>query len=686
MAQEPCSPEELKRAAELLNKGAHKDSKVVDMEDDNSPLIENPSVGRAQANQRLGWLGRYRISRALFGDYIAANGINKAVLEDTKANNMVGNYFKRFNEAIRPLATKIEGYIGIKKELDEELFTILEGIGKGGKILKPEIVKNYSADKIKTGQKIRELFDELFAKNDLDWDTFVQGYVPHIKRKGGGTLLPENGNVNPTQQESAFIASLTPSQIRFVHSLERTGAMTEFDNKLSSVFGAYLHASANQIRKKAIEDIERDVIFPHFNAAYKVNPLTGKRNLMVDNKTAFEAWREYRHTYLGGIQEADRRMTDNLSRLSEAFGHAPVTGRAPYQFSHVLSSMLYTSTMGLRPASVIRQFGQLIPSFAEFGPRFTRQALSDVMQDLAGSKALLTSYRDRGLMTSYIENLIQSVDVGRSVGRGVSAMSDVMLKYVASVDSFTRMATARASDLRFDKFLKEGRISELPGGREIKAAVLKAINSGDEAAARDLYAIENLSNLQFVYGKANRPEFMRGALGNLTGIFMSYPLNSFEMMRYFVKRGAEGIKAGNKEDIMAPLRLVATTALMMEAGSEFLDADLTSMGIMGSMPHSMAFPKMGLDAWQAGSSTAEWLGGQLFQTGETAFHKQKRLEAWSNSKRNASSLLIPGGGFYKDVQGVLDTGSVARMLALTPKGDAINRENAIKRQMERLSD
>jgi hypothetical protein len=296
------------------------------------------------------------------------------------------------------------------------------------------------------------------------------------------------------------------------------------------------------------------------------------------------------------------------------------------------------------------------------------------------------SFRARGLMTSHIENLVQSVDIGRSVGRGISALSDVMLKGVAAGDAFTRMVTARASDLRFDKFLKEGKISELPGTREIKDTILKAINSGDKEGARDLYAIHNLSNLQFVYGKANRPEFMRGALGNLTGIFMSYPLNSFEMMRSCAKRGIEGIKTGNKEDIMAPLRLVAVTAMAMEAGSEFLDADLSSMFTLGAMPHSMAFPKMGLDAWQAGSSNVEWLTGKLFQTGETDFHKQKRLEAWNSTKRNASSLLIPGGGFYKDATDLLDTGSVARALALTPKGDAINRQNRIKRQMENLRD
>lgn len=682
MAQEPCSVDEIARAAKLLNEGKHKDSKVVDL-DDNSELVQNPSVARIQANQRLGFLGRWRITRALFGDYIAANGINRAVLEDTKANNMVGNNVRKFNEAIRPLMTKIDTFWGLKKELDEDLFNIMEAIGKGGKIIKPEVIKNYSPEKVKAAMKVREVFDDLFSKNDLDWDTFVQGYVPHIKRKGGGALLEESGNI-PTPQEKAFIASLTPSQIRFVHSLERTGAMTEFENKLSSVFSAYLHASANQLRRKAIENIERDVIFPHFNASFKVDPLSGRKVLMVDNKTAFEAWREYRHAYLGGIQQADRRMTDNLSRLTEAFGYAPVTGRAPYQFSHVLSTMFYTSTMGLRPASIIRQFGQLIPSFAEFGPRFTRQALSDVLQDIGGSKTLLNNFRERGLMTSHIENLVQSLDVGRSVGRGLSAMSDVMLKGVAAVDSFTRMATARAADLRFDKFLKEGKIAELPGGREIKDTVLKAINSGDTQGAKDLYAVEMLSNLQFVYGKANRPEFMRGALGNLTGIFMSYPLNSVEMVRYFAKRGIEGVKSGNKEDIMAPLRLVATTALMLEAGSQMLDADLTSMSVLGAMPHSMAFPKMGLDAWQAGSSTAEWLGGKVFETGETAFHKQKRLEAWSNTQRNAGSLLMPGGGFYRDMRDVLDTGSVARALALTPKGQAINQQNALRRQMEKL--
>lgn len=689
---DPCNPEEINRIAETLSKKKHREISIEDI-DENAPVEEFPSTSaEAVARKRLGILGRYRVAEGLFGKEFTAKVLNKVVMADTKANNFIGKKTKEFNDAIKPLVSFIQKkFAVVPVELDKEMLTIMEKIGKGGKILDPIVLKTHSAEKIEAAKKVRKIFDESFNELMLDPDTFIQGYVPLIKARGGNGIFINNPN--PTPLENAFTSRLTSKQVKFMHELERTGWFTDPEPKLSTVFGAYMHAAANaKIRKPVIEQVTRDHVLPFFNAKLVESPLSGQKRLMVNSKVGWNTWKEYVHTVYGGLQEADRRWADNMSKVSEWFGYPPINSRGPYTLSHIMTSAMYMGTMGSplggRPSSVIKQFFQLVPTFAEFGPRYTRMALRDVINDItSGSKALFTEYRDRGLMTSHLESLIQSTDASRGIGKAVSTASDTFLRWFAAADAFGRAATVRAADLRFNEYLQRMDIGSLPGLKAVREEVIDLIKKGDINGARDLYALDAVRHLQYIYGNANKPEFMRGALGNLTGVFMSYPLNTAEMMKYFFDRAKEGIaekgwKAA-KDDWFPMIRLVGTTGALVQLGSEYLDADLRSSFWIGGLPNSIAFPKMAADTWKAGETTVDWLSGNVFNIDESAYAKHERKQAWEDVKRHALTLGIPGYGFVSDLSKVIDQGDVTLALGRTPGGRELDTQRALRRKLQR---
>jgi hypothetical protein len=183
--------------------------------------------------------------------------------------------------------------------------------------------------------------------------------------------------------------------------------------------------------------------------------------------------------------------------------------------------------------------------------------------------------------------------------------------------------------------------------------------------------LDGIVNLQYAYGKANRPAIFRGALGNLAGVFMSYPLNTAEMLRLFAKDALPESMGGAVNPI--PLvRLIGLTSALTYAVSEFANADLRSAFFIGAMPQSMAFPKVEADTVQIGRTNWEWLTANVFSVGETDYHKKVRADA---NREFAKDLrgFVPGGIFvFEDLPKILDEGSIVRLLGATPKAEELN--------------
>jgi hypothetical protein len=291
----------------------------------------------------------------------------------------------------------------------------------------------------------------------------------------------------------------------------------------------------------------------------------------------------------------------------------------------------------------------------------------------------------KNVLSGPLENLVDAVGIQKGVGRVISDVSEATMKVFSAADRATRAITYYGAEAKFNDYNARGVLDKLPYmTQELKENVTRLVARGDIERASEAYAFSNVANIQFSFGRANRPQAFRGALGNLAGMFLSYPLNTFEMIRMFGKRALPEA-AGGQGDPIPLLRLIMVNAGIVAVGSEFLNADLRSATLFSALPSSMAFPKAALDTWSMGRANAEWLTGNLFGVGETDFHKYKRLENDKAFARNAR-MFVPGGLFmFEDLPKAIDEGSLARMLALTPKGAAINEQNRLA-QKERMSE
>ena len=657
-----CSDEELNDIAKLLEQEKLGESVVTELNMPDDQTI----ASHAATMKKAGIFGNYRTARAVWGDQFGVNAINPTIRNNIKAENFSSEYSKKFNAALEPL--ELGRFRWLPREQDEQLAKALELVDKDGRFFGPP--GSLPAPIVKTAQNIRVLYNELFEKFGIDPDTYITGYRPLIKDRSKG-IFREPTNA-PT--ELRFRSRLSPNDIIFYHELERKGNLLKPDPTASNGFAAYVHGLANaKIRAPFLEELEKTYV----NKAFGVKMTVGNEGELipiVDDFVGHKMWTEYRHHLLGGPTPDDIKFTYTTRRLVRMFGkemEEPDAVRAAYQWSHGITTAFYTGALGSpiggRPASVIRQLFQLVPTYAELGGKYTMQGIAKAFEPGA-----IDALRAKNMLTSHIENLTQSISIARGVGRVVSQTSEYFLKAFSAVDQFTRVATAYGAEAKFNDYVSRGLVEKLSMRREMKEEFLRLVKGNKMDEAKDAYMFDTVANLQYIYGKANRPEAFRGALGNMLGVLMSYPLNTAELIRIFAKRAVPERYGGGGDP--APLiRLVVATNLILMGGSEMLNADLRSAAMVGALPYSMPIANIGIDAAKFGITSANWLSGNTYGIGVTDYQKHIHEEAKREFIRDFQAF-VPGGLFIGDIFKAIDEGSLVRMLALTPKADVLNRE------------
>lgn len=657
MADPRCSPEELARLARGIS-----DDTVGEMTAE-SIISDTPSSTIGPSNEtrrKMGFLGfgsSFRTMRGVWGDEFTVKAVNPTIKNNNQAENFVSKGYKQLETAMEPLGlSTMSKKLGISHEADTQLYKALGFIDDSYRYTGPAAA--FKDDIIKTAQNIARTMDKIGEPYGIDRDAFMM-HRKLLKDRGNG-ILREPTDAPADQQ---LLGRITDKSRTFHEELERKGIVGDQRESISAAFSQYMNTIASgAIRKPFFDRIEREYVNDFFNVRLYRSADGTVKPLAQDN-TGWQTWQEYKHHIFGGPTPMDMRIANNLQRLGKMFGYE-VDPRSGFHISQGVSSAFYAGVLGLRPASVIRQMFQLVPTYAELGARNTLAGLSKAMEP--GNVQIL---RDMGILSSPIENLAQSVGIARSTGRAISEITETGLKVFSAVDQYVRSATAWGASAKFDTALETG-IESLSARKVIKDQVIKLVEQGKVDDARTAYMLDTVANLQYIYGKANRPEVFRGALGNLMGILTSYPLNTFEMGRIFAQRAF-------KEGDPAPLlRLMTVTVGGLIAGSELLNADLRSAFMMSALPHSLAFPKMAMDTMNAGASNAEWLTGNLFMSvPESDYQRKERQEANYNFARNLRNFVPGGLFFFEDIPKAIDEGTLVRMLALTPKPDEINIRN-----------
>ena len=661
-----CGPEDAEKLAK--NVVRNEVGKTEAFPDEELPFsLETDEVMKAstaQKNRVLGFISSARTMRGAFNDFFRVHAIDPLIKLEILSNNFVSKEFKEFKNATKEL----RGYFGMSHEMDIKLNDALGYVDRTGVYTGP---KGAFEDKvINAAVKVRGIYNRLAEKHGISEETYLDYYRPLLRQRPSGIFYDPQG----TPAEVAFRGRLRSAKdIKFYHELERKGMMVvDGDPTATAGFTSYVRGIANaDIKKPGIQALEENFVNKHFGLRYS-RDIKGNLHLVATDEVGYGMWKELVHNVFGGPTPLDKNLTRNFQRLAAMFGVTTDT-RAVYKFTHGLTGAFFGGAMGSplggRPSSVIRQLFQLVPTYAELGGKYSMMGIEKAMR--TGTKADLI---ERGLLSSPIEGLAESIGIAKGAGKVVSDITENFLKVFGAVDQFTRAATAYGAEAKFNDYMARGIIEKLGGKQEFKDAMLRLVKKGDQASidkAREMYMFETVGNLQYFYGKANKPELFRGAVGNLLGVLMSYPMNSLEMMRMFTQR-ALPTKFGGQGDFVPLVRLMLTSGALVGAGSEFLNADLRSATMLGAVPHGLAIPKIACNTFQAGTSSVEWLTGSLFQIGETDYHKAQRIQNYREFARDMRTFVPGGVFFFEDIPRAIGEGSLARMLALTPKAADIN--------------
>lgn len=668
----PCTPAEIEELADAIANGQMGKTEVKDIEFEKSfttPRVEPADVMTAKSMGILGaelrkqpegmggFFAHARTARGGLGEVLTAEALDPLYIKLNKADKVIADAHKEINA----LLSKVEGaglfsktkkrFLGISAELDEKMNIAFDG----------GPTTNFTESELAAVKDMKAVISKVEQKTKLDYKGFE--YLRN----------------NPDKIDKASIKKAGPQYAAAAEYIKKRAPFRDPNEKFVGRISEYLNAAVTSGMKKPATDEFLGALKVHFagdgvNVTGIISP-SGPEMKIAHGMVA---------DILGRPTPLDVKVMQSVDDMYKYF-HPE--GKPPglaglHKFSTIMSDLTFAGTMGGRPASIIRQFFQLIPTWAEFGGKYSRQAMSDVLNDIRGPRVLREQFAERGLLSSTFERLDQSIEMGSRAGKTISAVSETLMKGVGAADSFVRLVTARSAELRFNEFLAKDALDKLPGKQEVRDEVMKSFRNGQIEIARDKYIANHVATLQYDFGRGNRPEFSRGAIGRLATMFLSYPMNTGEMLASFAKRAYTGGKTGNYGEMLPMLRLMGATYAVGMVGSEFLDADMSSALVYGAMPHSAFFPKAAIDTWGAGRSTVEWSFGRIFNTGETQYAQNFRNHAY-NSVENFVTSMIPGYNAISDVSKVIDEGSLTKMFAIMPKGPELDRQAKERQKMER---
>lgn len=682
----PCTPEELRRLAEIGADQKVGESTVTNIQEQDYPV---GSPGVAEAKRRMGIFGFARIQRGAFGPEFSATVLNSVTRATTGAMNYRSKQMGAFMDAIAEpfgLDTRFKRLMGISHEQDTMLAQALEKVDKNGNFSGPP--QSLPENVIQAAKNVRKVYNEMFKEAGIDPDLYIQGYRRLIREKPRGLFW----DPNPSPEIEYLRGRMNLSDIQFYAELERKGGMLNIDPTASAGFKDYVEGLVRAKKLKPFfEQIEKERVNPFFD----VNIIRqGDRYLTkVNDATGYKQWLEMRDHIFGTPTNIDRQMAYSIQKGLDQFGvQGKVEPRHIYSMTQALTNLFYGgvlgSPLGTRPASLVRHMFRLVPTFSEFGAKDTLEGMR-----VASTPGSWQRYVDRGIITSPLEGIHEQINLARSAGRIISQGTSAFLKVFDMSDRWIRVATAGAAEARFNRALEEG-IDSLKGRREIKSHVIDLVKKGQIDHARDEFVTDAVANLQYIYGRANRPQIFRGALGQFAGVLMAYPMNLAEMYAGFGQRAVRGVKGAMGKgpdpfsEAMPLIRQVAFVSAAMMAGSQMLNADLSSIFLHGAFPEAMPGVTIPIHAYQAGRTAVKWGVGNIFMTGETDFQKAERMKAFRETGRDLANF-VPGSLFGREVYNVIDDPSfqnIAKHMGFNPlaaDANAAAREKARTRAQEK---
>ncbi len=677
MAQVVCTPEELRNLANYLTQ--HKLGEVtINVEDGVGGPTEVPNQVAAEARKKIGWAG-WRTMRGAFGPAFRVGAIDPLITIVNKMETFRSNAGRAFIDALEPLGIKglFRRAVGINAKDDANVYQALLNFDDAGHYVGPNMPA--STGTIEAARRIHAAMVKYGEEQGIRASRYLE-YRKGLEANGGkGPLLYED-----TPWAIAFKEGNTPDEAAFFWELERRGIPREWDARASAMYKDYIDAIAKKkILTPEINKLEKDFVNDFFGVKYW-RGIDGLGRYSSDG-AGYQMWQDLKTHVYGTPTDMDRKIATALQRVATSVGMTrPIDTSSLYSLTAGFSNLFYSGVLST-PGAIIRQMFQLVNSVGELGVRPVVAGLAKVFEP-----GYAQSLIDRGILVPPLEAIHEQVGLARSAGRILHKTTETFLTLFEASDRMMRVITAGGAELKFNEALARG-IESLHAERELKEQIVKLVRANREAEARTLYMTDVVGNTQYYYGRVNRPEIMRGALGQTIGMLQNYPLNFAEMYGAYARRAYRGVKGGvfgKGEDPLSealPLvRQIMLAAGIMIAGKEGFHTDLSSNFI--NFPGNSPALTSAAAVLGAGKTNMEWLWGQAFNVGETDYHKRLRAEADNQLSRQATSF-IPGGLFGRQLYTAVDEPTfvnVMRLMGFPPLAEDVNLEIRAKASQKRL--
>lgn len=248
---------------------------------------------------------------------------------------------------------------------------------------------------------------------------------------------------------------------------------------------------------------------------------------------------------LKAVDEAVTEIPQGQGQLKDAASRLAEYVKNPQEEAQAIRGLLFTQYLGGSVASAMvnttQPFVVTFPYLSQFGgvaksaSQMTR-ATKDALKDKTGDKAL-----DDALALAEKQGIVAPQEVFQLMGQaqGRSALK--------SGDG-TRAgdAAAKASNALSKLSLSWGKVFSVAEQYNRRVTFIAAYRTAIDQGISDpeKFAAKTIADTQFVYNKASKPQWARGAVGGLLFTFKSYSIQYIELLsRLATTQGPEGKKA-----------------------------------------------------------------------------------------------------------------------------------------------
>jgi len=581
-------------------------------------------------------------------------------------------------EGVMPLE-KIIKLAGPKA--NQELITDFREADAVGRI---ELAKQMSPREVRAAEELGKWYDAAYPALGVG-APFVENYMPHYRQ------AVQSGNPTSFQDFMAQMVGkgqTVPRGTDWVSDHIREGLIDVYNKDAFGVAVQYLRAGAKNRFMKQAQDEAREMV--RMVAAKSPNLALPLANMLQA---------------MGGYEFAEQRVAmkamfesimDKLPHSMTREGKSSLADR----FVDWTTSLVYSSTMGFRPALALRNAKDIwVMSYPLYhGPRFN-EAIGYALTKEGKAEAIAAR-----VINKYSGGLLSADEETRALlaklPKRLQDMHEASTMLYDSADEFTRTGTYFAAKFKAEEALQTfAKAVEKKGTSDVVLERLKenlirdakVYIHGPEASEEFIrratndphFAAKYAGKLaadytNYLYGRGMQARWMRSMGGRLLGQFGTWSMWYGDYLTQQIKAIAKGPYKADAFGILARHALV--NAAILEVGREVLNVDLSRWASYGALAYSGG---PGLQVAMGASTLMRGLG-EVSSFGEDPLG-ETRVSQGSQMIWNTLPAFVPYHSAFRDVSKMVGAYDQVDFLAAT-LGTRVTKDYQIRRKIEIMTD